>query len=115
MKVLIIDDDEGIRTSMRMLIQAEGHEVVCLPGSTGAEALIEKEDPALVITDHNLGKGEELGLDLAARLITSGRKTILMSANERMEREALSRGVPFFYKLAPREGLFAMIDMAGMH
>ena len=45
MKILIIDDDEGIRISMKMLIQTEGHEVVCLPGSTGAEALIEKENP----------------------------------------------------------------------
>ena len=112
MKIMIIDDDEGIRSSLRMLIQTEGHEVICLPGSTGAEALIEKENPVLVITDHNLGKDEELGLDLAARLLASGQKTLLMSANENIEREALSRGVPFFYKLAPPEGLFAIIDMA---
>jgi DNA-binding NtrC family response regulator len=114
MKVMIIDDDEGIRASLKMLIQSEGHQVICLQGSTGAEALIAREKPCLVITDHNLGKDEELGLDLAARLLASGQKALLMSANENIEREALSRGVPFFYKLAPQEGLFAMIDMAGM-
>ncbi|MCK5235939.1 MAG: response regulator [Deltaproteobacteria bacterium] len=111
--VLIVDDDDSIRQCFHDLLTREGHRALVWPGSTDVDQVIGRMHPDVVITDHNLNPGEEKGLDLAARLVASGQKAVLMSSDETLERLALSRGVPFYYKLAPLEQLFAMVDMAG--
>ena len=113
--ILIVDDNELMRHTLREILTEAGHHAITWPGSTGVDAVIEREHPDLVITDHNLNEGEEKGLDLAARLLASGQKAVLMSTDNTLEMKALSRGVPFFDKMSPPEGLFAMVDMAGQH
>jgi DNA-binding response OmpR family regulator len=50
-KILVADDDAEIRDSLRLLMEQEGHRVICV--SDGREALVKIRDekPALAILD----------------------------------------------------------------
>jgi CheY-like chemotaxis protein len=50
-KILIIDDEPGVRSALRRILTADGHEV--LEAANGAEAtrIVEGEDVDLVFTD----------------------------------------------------------------
>ena len=50
-RILVIDDEAGIRDSMRMILEYEGYE--CLLAATGPEglAMVEREPPDLVFLD----------------------------------------------------------------
>jgi DNA-binding response OmpR family regulator len=51
LKVLVVEDEEGVRTSLTEILNAEGYEVLsCASGAEGLE-LFSKKAPALVILD----------------------------------------------------------------
>src|SRR6056297_527255 len=66
MEILIIDDEESVRDSVRFALEADDHYVEAIDnGKTGLLRL--KEDPFdLVILDLNLG--EESGLDILSEM-----------------------------------------------
>ncbi len=61
-KILIVDDEEGIRMLYSMELQDEGYEVITLPDGNGLLEVIEKENPDCVIMDIKMK--EFSGLDL---------------------------------------------------
>ncbi|MFA6223865.1 MAG: response regulator [Desulfomonilaceae bacterium] len=61
-KILIVDDEEGIRMLYSMELQDEGYDVITLPDGNGLLEVIEKEDPDCVIMDIKMK--EFSGLDL---------------------------------------------------
>jgi len=64
-RVLLVEDDVGVRDATRMLLRAEGYEV--LTAASGAEALQRLEDRShidLLIADYQLG--EETGMQVIA-------------------------------------------------
>lgn len=61
-KILIIDDDEAIRTLYAMELEDEGYEVVSLGDASRILQLVEKTRPDLILLDIKLGEYD--GLDM---------------------------------------------------
>jgi two-component system, OmpR family, phosphate regulon response regulator PhoB len=65
-QVLVVDDDEGVRTAVTWALQADGFEVLAVDNGLAAMDVIESTLPALVVLDLSLpGLG---GLDILRRL-----------------------------------------------
>jgi CheY-like chemotaxis protein len=61
--VLIVDDDEAIRESLRVVLEDEGYRVVEAPdGLTGLEVLHGLGTPAVVLTNHTMPRLDGPGL-----------------------------------------------------
>jgi DNA-binding response OmpR family regulator len=65
-KILIVDDEEGIRMLYSMELQDEGYEIITLPDGNGLLEVIEKELPDCVIMDIKMK--EFSGLDLLQQI-----------------------------------------------
>ncbi len=93
-RILIVDDDEGLRESLQMVLAAEGYEVQGAPGAEEALALIEKAPFEVVLCDVRMPgmDGMELLPLLVRRLPES--TVVLMSAygSEELALEAMRRG-----------------------
>ncbi|MBT2320995.1 hybrid sensor histidine kinase/response regulator [Variovorax paradoxus] len=101
-RVLVIDDDESVRTGMRQLLGAWGCECDVADSIEEAQALARAHAPGLVISDYRLRElrtgaeaiaalRAELGTELPALLITGD------TAPRRL-REARATGVPLLHK-----------------
>ncbi|MEZ5236230.1 MAG: response regulator transcription factor [Acidimicrobiales bacterium] len=67
-RVLVVDDDEGVRTSVTWALEADGFEVVAVDDGLSALAAIEAAMPSLMVLDLSLpGLG---GLDILRQLRT---------------------------------------------
>jgi DNA-binding NtrC family response regulator len=97
-KILIIDDDEGIRNLCITLMKRKGYIVATLSGSNKADETIKEFNPDIVLTDHNLGFGEEAGYTLAMRLKERGLKVVLMSADANIGDKAFENNLAFCQK-----------------
>jgi two-component system, OmpR family, phosphate regulon response regulator PhoB len=68
-QVLVVDDDEGVRTAVTWALQADGFEVLAVDSGLAAMGVIEASPPALVVLDLSLpGLG---GLDILRRVRTA--------------------------------------------
>jgi DNA-binding NtrC family response regulator len=65
-KILVVDDDAGIRASLSVLLQSWGFEAVQAPDAAEATRLVEKHDPDIVISD--VVMPETSGLELLRTL-----------------------------------------------
>jgi CheY-like chemotaxis protein len=65
-KILIVDDEEGIRMLYAMELEDEGYEVVTLPDGKELLAIVEKEAPDCIILDIKMR--EYNGLDLLQQI-----------------------------------------------
>ncbi len=65
-KILIVDDDPGIRASLGVLLQSWGFETLQASDANEATRMVERQDPDIVITD--LVMPEMSGLDLLRKL-----------------------------------------------
>jgi signal transduction histidine kinase len=101
-RVLVIDDDESVRTGMRQLLDAWGCECDVADSIEEAQSLARARPPGLVISDYRLRElrtgaeaiaalRAELGAELPALLITGD------TAPQRL-REARASGVPLLHK-----------------
>jgi DNA-binding NtrC family response regulator len=79
--VLIVDDEELIRRSLRMALEAEGYQVTTAKSGSEARSLLEREPPDCAIFDLRLGDANGLELLRAARLQTPGLKAIMITAH----------------------------------
>jgi two-component system, OmpR family, phosphate regulon response regulator PhoB len=65
-QVLVVDDDEGVRTAVTWALEADGFSVLSVDNGLAAMEVIESSPPALVVLDLSLpGLG---GLDILKRL-----------------------------------------------
>ena len=68
-RVLVVDDDEGVRTAVTWALEADGFEVVAVDNGLAAMDMIESSPLSLVVLDLSLpGLG---GLDILRRLRTT--------------------------------------------
>jgi DNA-binding response OmpR family regulator len=65
-KILIVDDEEGIRMLYSMELQDEGYEIITLPDGNGLLEVLEKQRPDCVIMDIKMK--EFSGLDLLQQI-----------------------------------------------
>lgn len=107
--ILVIDDCEGVRNSLKYLLEREGFEVKTWPGSTYADKVVKEINPDIVLTDHNFKPEEELGFPLALRLKEKGVKVILMSGDINIGIEAAAKEVPFLQKPYHIKSLLNMV------
>jgi NtrC-family two-component system response regulator AlgB len=66
LRVLVVDDQPGIRTTLSIVLKVDGHEVVCAADLTEAEAALGERAFDLVFLDVRLGADD--GLDFLPRL-----------------------------------------------
>ena len=61
-RILVVDDEKGVRDLLEAMLEKKGHDVTCLADAESALQAVEKEDPDLIITDLRLPgmAGEEL-------------------------------------------------------
>jgi len=94
MRVLIIDDEAGIRKTTRIAVETAGHEVIEATGSARALKALEEQEFDAVFLDVRLGT--EDGVELMVRLLKSrpGLPVILFTAyaNVATAVEAMRRG-----------------------
>jgi len=82
-KVLIVDDDREIIESIRHAIEARGHEIVAAFDGNQGLALVEREDPDLVILDMMMPKRSGfLVLEKLRRTHAVPVRVIMITANE---------------------------------
>lgn len=93
-KVLVVEDDENTRTSLRLALEADGYVVQLAPNAEAAMQILQREALDAVITD--LVMGQMSGLDLLNFLRERNMATILiiMTAYSTIESavEAMRRG-----------------------
>jgi DNA-binding NarL/FixJ family response regulator len=81
LKVLVVDDHRGFRSSARTLLELEGFEVVAeAPDGASAIRLAEKLRPDLVLLD--IGLPDMSGFDVAERIEKTKVRVILTSSRE---------------------------------
>jgi two-component system nitrogen regulation response regulator NtrX len=114
-RILVIDDEAGIRESMRMILEYEGYE--CLLAATGPEGLglVDREEPAVVFLDIKMPGMD--GLEVLDRLraqhesvpvvMISGHGTVSTAV------EAIKRGAfDFIEKPLERERILVTVRNA---
>ena len=107
-RILYIEDNELLRDSTEVLLkQVYGHSVITRPDTDKADAIASIWRPDLVLTDHDLGRGKETGLELAKRLQADGVKVAVLSGSP----EARGQGVPFFYKPGNMDALLKGMEV----
>jgi DNA-binding NtrC family response regulator len=115
-KVLIVDDDPGIRSSLGLLLQSWGYEALLASDAAEAMYLVEKQDPDIVISD--VVMPETSGLELL-RTLKAGdphRPVLLITAQSSVDNavEAMKQGARDFLTkpLTDLPKLKAMLDSA---
>ncbi|HKU43884.1 MAG TPA: response regulator, partial [Polyangiales bacterium] len=67
-RVLVVDDEVGLREMLRVLLSRAGYEVVTADGQTPAVACLRSNDPFdVVITDLSMPDGSGMGVLQEAR------------------------------------------------
>jgi CheY-like chemotaxis protein/anti-sigma regulatory factor (Ser/Thr protein kinase) len=120
LRVLVIDDDEAVRTGMQQLLRTWGCEGVAAESIEEALALCATFRPDVVICDYRLRElrtgaeaiallRQQLGAGLPALLVTGD------TAPDRI-REARSSGVPILHKPVPPQVLYqALVALVPSH
>ncbi len=82
-RVLLVEDDAGVRDATAMLLRVEGYRVTAVASLADALPAVAREAPELLVTDYHLGDGE-LGTDVIAALrsrVRPGLKAILLTGD----------------------------------
>src|SRR5688572_31312330 len=79
MRILIVDDEAGIRKTTRIAIETAGHEAAEAPNGARALKAIEEEPFDVVFLDLKLGL--EDGLEVLARLLKADRKSTRLNSS----------------------------------
>ncbi|MCB6202677.1 response regulator transcription factor [Extibacter muris] len=83
MRILIIEDDEGLSKGMAFMMERAGYQVECCPGYEQGLAKVLKAPPELILLDWNLPDGD--GLELCRKIREFSHVPILMITARDME------------------------------
>ena len=101
MRILIVDDEAGIRKTTRIAIETAGHEAVEAPNALRALKAVEEESFDVALLDLKLGADD--GLDVLAKLLKAHPSLIVVMftayANVATAVEAMRRGA---YDFVPK-------------
>ena len=99
--VLVVDDDAGVRFTLKGLLEDEGLEVVEAADGEQALAQIEKGGISLVVSDVRMPKLDGLGLLERVQALPEPRPPVILvtaHGNERLAVEAIKRGAYDYFK-----------------
>ena len=95
-KILVVDDEPGLRKVLEITFRRQGHEVVVVPGvKTALEALRQSPTPfPLVLTDLVMPDGSGMEVLTAAKQRSEATEVIVMTAHSTVDTaiEAMRRG-----------------------
>ena len=83
MKILIIEDDEGLNRGLSFALSQEGYEVAAAASAGDGLGLFERENPDGVILDLNLPDGD--GIDVCRKIREISEAPVLMLTARDME------------------------------
>src|SRR4051812_37130854 len=94
-RILVVDDEEGLRTSLAANLELEGYEVHEASDGARAIELVQAEDFDLVITDVRMPGIDGIDTFREIRKIRPGVAVVMMTAftTERLIDKALDEGV----------------------
>lgn len=81
-KILVIDDDQAMRGSIRRILEREGHQVSEAENGREALKLFRVEAPAVVVTDLIMPEMEGIETILELRALSEGVKILAVSGSE---------------------------------
>ena len=84
-KILIIDDEEGIRRVLSIILTQVGYSVLCAANGEEGLALFEKERPSVVITDIKMPGVDGIGVLRAIKDKGDGEEVIVITGHGEME------------------------------
>ena len=103
-KILVIDDEIGIREVVKEALMKEGHEVSTVPSAEQAYATLLKQPFDLVLTDYNIG--EASGIDVLKKIRELQKEiTVVMNSGAvtpALEEEAKQAGISAVFAFRPR-------------
>src|SRR4051794_9558296 len=82
LRILIVDDEEGIRTSLGRLLAADGFDVILADSVASARDLLGAQKPSLVLTALRLGDGTGLQVQQHAHDLDADLPVIFLSGAE---------------------------------
>lgn len=110
MKGLLIDDDNLILKSTKILLERKGHEIETLQNPLYALAITMSSRPDFIIVDGHFEGSLLDGIDVAKSLLKEGYKVGMHSGALDMEKQAREIGIPFLMKDSRTEELVAFPD-----
>lgn len=100
-RILVVDDQQDARESLRLLLEAEGHRVTTAGSGVEALARLERERPEIVVCDIGMPGMDGFTFARAARATIEGRSALLVALSGYGARgdEAESRRAGFDHHL----------------
>src|SRR5579883_1439707 len=116
-RVLVVDDEPGLRDMLAILLRREGYDVTLAPGfDTGKEAALNTPTPYdVVLTDLMMPDGSGLDLLSLVKQRTAATEVIVMTAHSTLETavDSMKRGAyDFVTKPFPTSELRALVAKA---
>jgi DNA-binding response OmpR family regulator len=113
-RILLVDDDAEIIESLRLALEANGYEVLVARDGNQGLALVEREDPDLVVLDMMMPKRSGfLVLERLKRKRDGQQRIIMITANEGSRHKAYAEmlGVDdYLRKPFPMDRLIASVN-----
>lgn len=81
-RILLIEDDRDISSTLRGVLESAGHQVTAAPNGIEGQKLIQSEKPDLVITDMMMPRMGGFPVLEFLRTLDSPPKVIMITANE---------------------------------
>jgi len=81
-KILLIEDDRDISSTLRGVLESSGHEVISAPNGVEGQKLIQSEKPDLVITDMMMPRMGGFPVLEFLRTLEDPPRVIMITANE---------------------------------
>jgi two-component system, NtrC family, response regulator HydG len=114
-RVLVVDDDPGLRYTLREILSGEGLDVVEAADGVAALELLEGGPVPLVVTDLRMPRLDGMGLLRAVAARSPGTRVVVVTAHgsERQAVEAMKAGAyDYFRKPFETEELLAVVRRA---
>ena len=91
-RVLVVDDEESVRRVARMILEADGYDVVEAHDVDSALAAVRNDDPRVVVLDYAL-PGNVNGLELAAMISGLAPRARILMFSAYLENDGRFAGV----------------------
>jgi len=108
-RVLIVDDDPGVRRTFRAIFARAGFEVETCGDFASARRALERDPPDALVVDVRLGAFNGVQLAVVARALRPDTRIVVVSGwdDAVLKREAASVGATFVLKPVAPEALLA--------
>src|SRR5262245_25955758 len=104
-RILVVDDEEGIRAFLRQALEAEGHEVAEAGDGEEAWSILERRSFHLLVTDLKMPKLDGMGLLERARAALPEMEVVVLTAHGTVESAvAAMKAGAFDYLTKPLSG-----------